>query len=391
MLRLSPRLYLAIPLMLGFAAGCGDDEAQIEELLPAVSAARVEAVDLTQRIRASGDLNAKLHTTVAAEIEGRVTEIAAEEGSRVDRDAVVLELDPERRQLELAAARARLTQSRAQYGKERRQTERVRKLSTQEVASQQQLDEAEAALALAYAEMTAARAEVGVLERALQDASVAAPFAGRVARRHVELGEFVQKGDALFELVDLDSLELVFSLTELDTERVAVGDPVELEVAPFPDERFSGTVSFVSPTVEPATRTLRVKAEVPNREGRLRPGLFARVQLRGEGKPQALMVPEEALIQHTEGALLFRIGEDDRVQQVAVRTGATHQGRVEVRGAVSVGDRIVRRGHGGLADGALVSVVEGPRSARAPRDLAAETERGEDELSGDREGRAAEL
>lgn len=367
------RFPLLLAILAGLAVGCGRAEIEQKSLLPSVSAARVEAIDLEPRIRASGDLEAKLHTTVAAEIEGRVTGIAVEEGSRVEEGAVVVELDPERRQLELVAARARLAQARAQYGKDRRQTERVRKLSTQNVASEQKLDEAEAALELARAQLDAARAEVAVLERALEDASVAAPFAGRVARRHVDLGEFVQPGTALFELVDLDPLEVVFSLTELDTERVREGQDVEISVGAFPDRTFTGTVSFIAPTVDPATRTLRIKAEVANDEGLLRPGLFARVSLGADARTDVLMVPEEALIQRSEGALLFRIGPDDRVQQVRVATGVASNGRVEVRGDVAVGDRIVRRGHGGLADGTEVVVVEGPRSSRSPRDVA-ETE-----------------
>ena len=355
--------------------GCGEAETETQELLPSVSTARIERVDLEQAIRASGDLNAKLHTTVAAEIEGRVTGIEVEEGTWVEEGDVVLELDPERRQLELAAARAGLAQARAQYGKERRQTDRVRKLHTQNVASQQKLDEAEATLELARAQLAAARAEVGVLERSVADANVAAPFAGRVARRHVDLGEFVQPGNALFELVDLDPLEVVFSLTELDTQRVREGQTVEIAVGAFPDRVFEGEVRFVAPTVDPATRTLRIKAEVANADGLLRPGLFARVHLASQGRENVLMVPEEALIQRSDGALLFLIDDDDRVKRVPVMTGAAQDGLVEVRGEVEVGARIVRRGHGGLADGARVVVVEGPRSSQTPRNLAAETDR----------------
>lgn len=364
------RTPLALLLLAALLGACGEAEIEETNLLPSVSAARIEAIDLEPRIRASGDLNAKLHTTVSAEIQGRVTGITVEEGESVEEGAVVVELDPERRQLELVAARARQAQAQAQYGKERRQTERVRKLSTQNVASEQKLDEAEAALELARAQLAAARAEVGVLERAVADASVAAPFAGRVARRHVDLGEFVQPGKALFELVDLDPLEVVFSLTELDSERVGEGQEVTISVGAFPDRSFNGTVSFISPTVDPATRTLRIKAEVANDDGLLRPGLFARVSLGAKARTNVMMVPEEALIQRSDGALLFRIGADDRVEQVRVATGVSANGRVEVRGDVAVGDRIVRRGHGGLADGAEVVVVEGPRSSRAPRDVA---------------------
>ena len=365
---------------------CGDSEVDLADLLPSVSATVVQSLTLDQEVRASGDLEARLHTTIAAEIAGRVTGIRVEEGAPVESGVVVLEIDPERRQLELDAARAGLAQARAEYGKERRQTARVRKLSSENVTSQQQLEEAEAALELARAQVASARAEVGVLERAVADASVSAPFAGRVARRTVELGEFVQPGDPLFELVALDSLEVVFGLPELDSERVRAGAPVEIEVSAFPKRRFGGSVSFISPTIDPATRTLRVKARVSNEEGLLRPGLFARVRIQAEQRSDVLMVPEDAIIQRSDGAHLFRINGEDRLERVRVSLGAAQAGQVEVRGELAAGDRVVRRGHAGLAEGAQVQVVEGPRSSISAHDIAAETD-----LKRQDEAEAAEL
>ena len=353
-------------------SACGDEGAKENEHLPSVSAAVVESVDLREEIRASGDLNARLHTTISAEIEGRITEISVDEGSSVKAGAVVIEIDPERRRLELAAGRAQLAQAQANFTKERRQTERIRKLRTQNVASDQQLEEAETALSLARSRVDAQRAALGVTERALADASVSAPFAGMIARRAVQLGEFVQPGKPLVELVALDPLEVVFSLTELDTERVRPGQQIELSVGAFPDRVFQGVVTFISPTVDPATRTLRIKAEIDNDEGHLRPGLFARVSLGVSPRSGVVMVPEETLIQRSEGAVLFKIDAENRVKRIAVTTGVHDAGRIEVRGDVAPGDRVVRRGHGGLADGATVAV-----RAAEPRAMAAQP--GDDE------------
>jgi membrane fusion protein (multidrug efflux system) len=362
------RTLLALLFTLG-AAACGDEAAKESGHVPSVSAAVVESVDLQEEIRASGDLNARLHTTISAEIEGRITEISVDEGSSIAAGAVVIEIDPERRRLEFAAGRAQLAQAEANFTMERRQTERIRKLRTQNVSSDQQLEEAETALSLARSRVDAQRAALGVTERALADASVTAPFAGMIARRAVQLGEFVQPGKPLVELVALDPLEVVFSLTELDTERVRPGQRIEVSVGAFPDRVFHGVVTFISPTVDPATRTLRIKAEIDNDEGHLRPGLFARVSLGVTPRSGVVMVPEEALIQRSEGAVLFKIGADNRVKRVTVTTGVHDTGRIEVRGDVAPGDRVVRRGHGGLADGATVAV-----RAAEPRAVAAQPE-----------------
>lgn len=360
---------LAMIASLGWVAvgtvGCAEEEVAVEEILPSVSIYVVEAKTLEEEIRASGDLEARFHTEIAAEVDGRVTELSIDEGGSVEAGAVVIEIDPQRRQLDLAAAQARLSQARANLRKERSQTKRIRELRSQNVSSIQQLEEAETALALALSAVRAEEAAVGVAQRAVEDSSVTAPFAGLVARRSVELGEFVQKGTPLYELVSLDPLEAIFSLTELDTERVRVGQRVSISVGAFRGRDFGGVVTFVSPTVDPDTRTLRIKAEVDNAEGLLRPGLFARVSLGVAKRENVLMVPAESIIQRAGGASVYRVLDGDRVERVQVQTASTDGAFVEVRGEIKSGDKVVRRGHGGLADG-MVVVVRNPIEKASP-------------------------
>jgi len=349
-------LAIGLGVLVAGSSACRDEVESVEEILPSVSAAEVVSVDLDDEIRASGDLRARLHTVIAAEVAGRVTELRIDEGGAAEAGSVVLELDPDRRELDVDAAQARLAQARANLVKERRQADRVRKLRSENVASVQQLEEAETALLLARSAVEVEEAALGVAERALADASVSAPFTGLVSRRMVQLGEFVQPGTPLFELVALDPLEAIFSLTELDTERVEVGQKIAIGVGAFEGRVFDGVVTFVAPTVDPATRTLRIKAEVDNAHGLLRPGLFARIRLDVDRREDVLMVPEESLTQRSGNAYLYRIDADERVQRVEVQTGARDAGLVEVRGPLAAGQRIVRRGHAGLSDGMTVVV-----------------------------------
>ena len=345
--------------------GCGDDEVEATvRVLPVVAAGRVLALDFEEEIRASGDLRSPSHTTVSAELAGRVTEIRVDEGNEVVNHQIVLELDPERRRLELDAARARFEQATAQLAMEQSEAQRERTLSESKISSESRLVAAEPKLRLAESSVAAVRAEVGVAKRALADASVAAPFDGWVAERHVQLGEFVQPGAELFELVTLDPLEAIFHVPEIDSSRVRVGQRVVITVAALPGRTFEGMLSFVSPIVDPATRSLRIKAEISNEEGVLRPGLFARSTLGVNRREGILMVPEESLIQRASGAVLFALDDDNRVSRVGVETGVTRDGLVEVIGPVAAGQRIVVRGHGGLVEGAAVE-VPGEASAGA--------------------------
>jgi membrane fusion protein (multidrug efflux system) len=357
-------LWLALQL-----CACGDDAGQAAAELTSVVVAPAVALDVPIELKASGELEARDETSVAAEVAGRVTRILVDEGGAVAGGGVVLETDPERRQLELDAAIARVAQAQATLQKDQRQTERVRELFQSNVASKAALDDAETALRLAVAQADAERAQRGVARRALEDASVKAPFAGLVSRRHVNVGEFVQPGTKLFDLVSLDPIEAIFHLPEVDSGRVRLGQPVEISLSPFPGELFRGEVSVVSPTIDPTTRTLRVKALIPNPDGRLRPGLFARASLGVELRKGLVMVPEDALLQRSDGQVLFVLDGDNRVHRLVVDVGVTHDGLVEVRSGIAAGDRVVRRGQDGLADGEPVALRD-PEGGPVATDVA---------------------
>jgi membrane fusion protein (multidrug efflux system) len=343
-------------LVLLAAPGCGDGKDAAPPRLPPVRVEPVRVQTLQDRIEATGELQATDHAEIAAEVAGRVTEILVPEGEFVETGTVVLEIDRERRELDLATARAQLAQARASSGEQERDTRRIHELHGRGVASDSQLDQADTALTLARARLDAAEAAAGVARRALQDSSVAAPFAGFVGVERVSRGEFVAVGQPLFELVALDPIEVELHLPEVDSGRVALGQPVRVRVAPFPEEVFRARLSFVSPTIDPRTRTLRVKAELDNSDGRLRPGLFAHADLGIAERAGVVMVREEAILQRAEGAVLFRLIGSERVERVQVSTGTHRDGWVEVTEGLARGDEVVVRGHADLSDGMAVAV-----------------------------------
>jgi membrane fusion protein (multidrug efflux system) len=351
--------------VLGLLAACGSEESGPAIVAPPVQIASVEAQTLTERIEASGQLVAVDEASVAAEVGGRVTELRVEEGAAVAAGDIVLEIDRERRQLELASQQAVAAEAREAIARSQRELSRIRSLKERSAASQSRLDEAETELRQMQARLAAAEAQRGLAERASRDASVAAPFAGLLARRYVSVGDFVAAGESLFDLVALDPIEVEFHLTERDSGRVSLGDPVEVRVAPFPEEVFTATVHVVSPRIDETTRTLRVKARLDNREGRLRPGLFARADL-GVAKRQGVpMLPEEAVLQRSDGAVVFVLREDGRVERRGIRTGIFLEGRVEAVSGVRVGERVVVRGQARLVDGLAVDVREADGSKPA--------------------------
>jgi membrane fusion protein (multidrug efflux system) len=346
---------------------CGGEVQEEGARAAPVTIMPVVAMDLEDRIEATGQLLARDHAKIAAEVSGQITEILVDEGRSVRAGEAVLRVDPERRNLERDSARARVDETHAALREQERNFRRIGELRERGVASQEQYDQAETAQKLAGSRVAAAQAELGVLERALRDASVAAPFDGFVARRFVSRGEYVAPGDELFELVALDPIEVEFHLPEADSSRVASGQTLDVRVAPFPDESFDGQVTVVSPTIDPRSRTLRVKAQLPNPEGRLRPGLFARIDLGVALRPKVPMVLEEAILRRAEGAIVFRNVDGNRVERVAVETGAHHAGHVEVVKGLSAGDLVVIRGGDRLSDGQEVLARNPDGTLVAPR------------------------
>jgi membrane fusion protein (multidrug efflux system) len=337
------------------ALGCSGGDAAIGPPATPVVVVPVELRQIRDRIEATGELLARDQAQVAAEVPGRITGLLQDEGQRVEAGTVVLEIDPERRQLELADAKARVAEAEANLIEREREVKRFRQLRRKQVTSEAELDQAHTRLALAKSRLAGTRAKLGVAERALRDANVAAPFTGMISVRHVSVGEFVQSGQKLFGLVALDPIEVEFRVTERDSSRVDLGDEVSVRVAPYPDEEFRATVALVSPIMDPRTRTLRLKADLANPDGRLRPGLFARVDLGVDERSGVLMIPEEAILYRAAGAVAFRLADGNLVERCVVETGVHLEGMVEIMSGLEARDSVVRRGHAELIDGARVT------------------------------------
>jgi membrane fusion protein, multidrug efflux system len=353
MTRSRTRFAAALAALL-LALGCGEEAAEEQELARPVVAVPVVVSAIEERIEATGELDAKERAEVASEVDGVVTELAVDEGDRVEEGALLLAVDPEKRALAVANVRAMHRDAQAAYAEAGRDAARVRKLHDGGIASDAALDKVETGLSRARARVEATSAELGVAERALRDANVRAPFSGWIARRDVSRGEYVRTGQPLFELVALDPIEVEFAVAERDSARVAVGQTVQVRVAPFPDETFQGEVTVIAPTLDSRTRTLRVKAQVANADGRLRPGLFARADLGIAKREGALLVPEEAVLQRADGEVVFVVTPQDTARRVVVKTGLQREGQVEIVEGVAAQDHVVVRGHAVLVDGAPV-------------------------------------
>lgn len=173
---------------------------------------------------------------------------------------------------------------------------------------------------------------------------VRSPIGGVVLERLVTPGSTVTLGTPLFVVSDLSTLWAIAEVDESHLSRVKVGRPVDVLVAAYPDERFAGTITFIADTVNPKTRRITIRSTVANRDGRLKPEMFATMSL-GEGDPRTIVVVPAAALQSVNGALTVFVADGGgRFTPRAVQTGATVDGVVEITSGLTEGERIVTAG-----------------------------------------------
>jgi membrane fusion protein, multidrug efflux system len=193
--------------------------------------------------------------------------------------------------------------------------------------------------------------------------TIRAPFAGVLGPRLVSPGDRVTDEIDLVQIDAIATLKLAFPIPEPIVEWVRPGMPFTISVAPFPNERFPGTVYFAAPALDPRNRQLLLKGTVPNPQRRLRPGLFANVQLETARQEDVLLAPESAVVYERQGTYVWRLGADGTAERVTVELGQRRDGRVEVRSGLAAGDRVVSAGTNKVVPGRPVQVAGAPPDA----------------------------
>ena len=307
-----------------------------------VEAAQAEVMSANREITAVGTLNSNEAVVVAAEISGRVTEIAFTEGQRAKAGQVLVRLDRSILEAHRDRAEASLTLSRTNR-------ERSDVLLKNEAISQREWDGASAQWQLDEANLRLAQAQ-------LDKTVLRAHFDGSLGLRHISVGEYVQPGQPIVTLDDTDPLKGDFRVPEAYSNSLRVGQTVQLRVDAAPGRVFSGQVYAIDPKVDAAGRNLMVRARVPNSDRSLRPGMFIQVRLVIEEKPNALMIPEQAIISRGGGQIVYKV-VDGKVEEAAVTVGLRRRGQVEITKGLSPGDTVITAGQIKVRPGSPVKLA----------------------------------
>jgi membrane fusion protein (multidrug efflux system) len=300
-----------------------------------------EAVSATE-ILAVGSLMSDESVEVTSETAGRVEEIQFEEGKEVKAGDVLVRLDPSLTQAELRDAEARLELAQANY-------ERNQSLQKTGAVARQAYEEARSNLEVAKAAVELARTRAGMME-------VKAPFDGVLGFRTVSVGAYVTAGTKLVNLEKINELKVQFSVPEVFLSQLSPGQTVEVTVDAWPTETYEGTVYAINPHVDVNGRALQVRARLRNKDLKLRPGLLARVIIKGKVQKPVILVPESAVVSRGGETLIYRL-ENGKALETQVTIGRRRNGQVEILEGLKANTQVVTAGHARLRNGSPVEIV----------------------------------
>ena len=319
-----------------------------------VIAMPVRQETFADRLEAIGTLQANESIVVTAKLQGVVKSIGFSDGGMVNAGTALVQFDE-------AEQRARYQVELANLDEQRKQFERIAGLASSNAASQARFDEQQAAVKKAEANVAAARAR-------LEDYTITAPFDGRLGTRRISVGALVSPGTVITTLDDLSIMKLDFSVPETFLSTLREGLDIEATTSAYPTEVFRGRVTSIDTRVDPMTRAVGIRAEIPNTDQRLRPGMLMVVDLIKDRR-ESLMIAEEALVPFENQQYVYVVNDDDTVSQVAVTIGRRRPGSVEILEGLSLGDLVITEGNTALMEGTKVRLLNeqdvrgGPASA----------------------------
>ena len=325
-----------------------------------------------QTLALPGTLQGFQQAPIAARSAGYVQRWTKDIGSHVTKGEVLAVIESPEVDQQLSQAEAARQQAAASLALAKSTVERWEALRKKDVVSQQELDERRSGATQAVANLAAADANVARLRQLQGFTRVLAPFDGVITRRNVEVGDLVDSsGKALFVLTQMDPLRIYVNVPQSYAQLVRAGQKVVVTQAELRGRTFSGEVARSAGAIDPATRTMQVEINLPNRDGTLLPGAYVQVDLPLAGA-KTLVVPTNVLLFRGEGTRVALVDAASRIRLKPVTLGRNLGESIEVLGGIADGDRLVVNPSDSLAEGDSVALAVGDEgSASAPRGRAA--------------------
>lgn len=309
--------------------------------LPAeVITVKTQVLDKT--VSAVGVLRANEAIMLRPEQSGRIEEILFTEGQQISKGKPLFKLDNSIYQAELKEAQARVQLSKTDY-------ERAKSLLSKRVGSVQERDST-------LAQLRVNQAQEALAKTRLDKMTIKAPFSGFTGLRLVSPGDYVEEGQDLVELTDINSLKLDFRVPEIYLSILQPGREIRVQVDALPGEIIQGKIFAISPAADPNAHNIEVLATLPNPDQKLRPGLFAQVNILVD-QTESVVIPEQAIIPADNSFMVMRLGAENKVELVPVKLGQRRPGVVQIIDGLNANDVVIVSGQIKLFPGMPVTPI----------------------------------
>lgn len=331
--------------------------------------------DITAELTVVGNLIGMQTVDVVPKTGGRLISVNVQLGDRVSRGQQLAKIEDQEiteqvKQAEAAfeVSQATIRQREADLKFSQVNLERSQSLFQRQLLPRQTLDDAEARQAAAVAQLDLARAQFQQSQARLEElritranTNIVSPVNGFVGKRNMDPGAWASQQAPVASVVDISSVRLVANVVEKDLRLVNAGDPAKVNVDAYPGETFSGRIARVAPVLDPATRTAQIEIEVPNRDFRLKPGMYARMAVTIESRKDATLVPKAAVVDYQGSRGVFTMNDGNKAKFRPLEIGIEDSDRVEVRNGLTLAEAIVTNGASALReDDTLVIAGQGP-------------------------------
>jgi RND family efflux transporter MFP subunit len=326
---------------------------------PPAAVVEVSAVlekEVLTTVTLAGTAESWIETTVAAQESGLVKEMLVDEGEPVKKGQVLCEQDTSQLEFRTQAAGAALAETEVAWEQAEKEWARQKKLFAREIVAEKALDDARYQAEGSRHKVARLKAELEGLKDQLEKMRIKAPVSGQVVKRHVLVGEWLGEGEAVVTLVVLDPVRVMVSVPERYVSFLKQGETSQVAFDSLGERTFAGQIAAVIPRADPAVRTFPVRVEIPNPDGMVKAGMFARVSLPVGEAYRAILVPKDGLVLGATGSSVFTVKES-RARQVNVNTGPSHGSYIEVTGPLEPGAMVVVRGNERLQSGQSVKVL----------------------------------
>ncbi|MBN1352664.1 efflux RND transporter periplasmic adaptor subunit [candidate division KSB1 bacterium] len=368
------RLFIHSVIMISLAAfiiSCSQSGSSSQEQVPAIPV-EVKAVELgnvIQSLNYSGDIEAEFDVKVFSKIPDRIEKLYVDTGDEISKGAPIAKVLAITIEQSVRQAQASLSAAKAQEANLRVEYDRAKRLFAENAMSKQQFDAVETQYEAVTAQVQQVEAALAGARSTLDDATITAPISGIIGKRYYDTGDMAAPTMPVVSIVQMDRVKIHFDATEEDLGKLALNQKTAIRVKSFPNVVFEGKVSKISPILDPVTRMAEIEVLVNNAEHKLKPGMYARVEVTTGIIQNTIVVPRHATIENTT---MNRVnGKDEvaknyyvyvvsgeRAEQRLLKVQYVNQVHIAVVSGVSVGEKLVITGQNNLRDSSLVAIMK---------------------------------